>query len=238
MGPGRRFFNFMDRKAVLGHHAAMNKLTALFLALALLGCDRSHSQIYVRSGLTAQQLRYVNGVAQEYGQLNFTIHTLLTDVYANPNPTTAARHMVWVEIPIWRLKNGQKVPGKTRIQVFHLLAPEVHAIFTEIFHGPERFPIKEIGGFQWRRGNLRSLHNYGLAIDINPQENPQISQDGRVLVGESWQPGLNPYSITPNGDVVRAFTRRAWVWGANFRRPDYMHFGFYENKSRVPFKRR
>ena len=136
MGPGHRFFNFMDRKAVLGHHAAMKKLTALFLALALLGCDRSHSQIYVRSGLTAQQLRYVNGVAQEYGQLNFTIHTLLTDVYANPNPTTAARHMVWVEIPIWRLKNGQKVPGKTRIQVFHLLAPEVHAIFTEIFHGP------------------------------------------------------------------------------------------------------
>ena len=40
--------------------------------------------------------------------------------------------------------------------------------------------------------------------------------------------GSNPYSIKPDGDVVRAFTKRGWIWGANFRTRDYMHFGFAE----------
>ena len=48
--------------------------------------------------------------------------------------------------------------------------------------------------------------------------------EGKVLVGKKWEPGQNPYSITPDGDVVRAFSRRGWVWGATYRRPDYMHF--------------
>lgn len=26
----------------------------------------------------------------------------------------------------------------------------------------------------------------------------------------------NPYSIKPNGDVVKAFRKRGWVWGENF----------------------
>lgn len=57
-------------------------------------------------------------------------------------------------------------------------------------------------------------------------ENPQLSPEGNVLVGKKWEPGKNPYSITPDGDVVRAFTSRGWVWGAGYRRPDYMHFDF------------
>ena len=43
-------------------------------------------------------------------------------------------------------------------------------------------------------------------------------------MGKKWEPGQNPYSITPDGDVVRAFSRRGWVWGATYRRSDYMHF--------------
>ena len=154
------------------------------------------------------------------------IETELEDVYENPSHATAVKHMVWVEIPVWKLKNGQKVPGKMKVQVLNLLADEVKEIFTEIYNGPEKFPIKSIGGYEWRSNGISSLHSLGRAIDINPDENPQLSPEGKVLVGKKWEPGQNPYSITPDGDVVRAFTSRGWVWGAGYRRPDYMHFDF------------
>ena len=67
--------------------------------------------------------------------------------------------MVWVEIPVWKLKNGQKVPGKMKVQVLNLLADEVKEIFTEIYNGPEKFPIKSIGGYEWRSNGISSLHS-------------------------------------------------------------------------------
>ena len=161
------------------------------------------------------------------------IETELEDVYNNPSHATAVKYMVWVEVPVWNLKNGKKVSSKARIQVLNLLADEVKEIFTEIYNGPEKFPIKSVGGYNWRSNGIESLHSLGRAIDINPDENPQLSPDGVVLVGKKWEPYQNPYSITPEGDVVRAFTSRGWVWGANYTRPDYMHFDF---PTRVEFE--
>ena len=161
------------------------------------------------------------------------IETELADVYSNPSHATAVKHMVWVEVPVWNLKNGKKVSSKARIQVLNLLADEVKEIFTEIYNGPEKVPIKSVGGYNWRPNGIESLHSLGRAIDINPDENPQLSPDGVVLVGKKWEPYQNPYSITPEGDVVRAFTSRGWVWGANYTRPDYMHFDF---PTRVEFE--
>lgn len=140
----------------------------------------------------------------------------------------AERHMVFIEVPVWRLsENGRKVSGTENIQVLNVLAREVKEIFEEIYRGKEKFPVKRIIGYSWRE-SLKSLHSTGRAIDINPEENPQISRDGKVLVGKKWEPGINPYSIRPDGDVVRAFTKRGWVWGENFKTKDYMHFGFDE----------
>ena len=161
------------------------------------------------------------------------IETELADVYSNPSHATAVKHMVWIEVPVWNLKNGKKVSSRARIQVLNLLADEVKEIFTEIYNGPEKFPIKSVGGYNWRPNGIESLHSLGRAIDINPDENPQLSPDGVVLVGKKWEPYQNPYSITPEGDVVRAFTSRGWVWGANYTRPDYMHFDF---PTRVEFE--
>ncbi len=119
------------------------------------------------------------------------IETELEDFYENPSHATAVKHMVWVEIPVWKLKNGQKVPGKMKVQVLNLLAEEVKEIFTEIYNGPEKFPIKSIGGYEWRSNGISSLHSLGRAIDINPDENPQLSPEGKVLVGKKWEPGQN-----------------------------------------------
>ena len=168
----------------------------------------------------------VDPMWEYYIEYHERIETELEDVYNNPSHATDVKHMVWVEVPVWNLKNGKKVSSKARIQVLNLLADEVKEIFTEIYNGPEKFPIKSVGGYNWRQNGIESLHSLGRAIDINPDENPQISADGEVLVGKKWEPGINPYSITPDGDVVKAFSKKGWTWGAGFSRADYMHFDF------------
>ena len=139
----------------------------------------------------------------------------------------AESRLVWVEVPVWRLKDGKKVSDTERFQILDVLANDVKEIFHEIHKGKEKFPIKNLIGYSWR-GIFKSLHSTGRAIDLNPEENPQVNSNGKAIVGKSWQPGSNPYSIKPDGDVVRAFTKRGWIWGANFRTRDYMHFGFAE----------
>lgn len=159
--------------------------------------------------------RYMQSVLDQYARIE-----------ANPTPETAAREMAWVEIPVWRLRNGQKVPDTTRIQVLSSIAEEVKAIFTEIYNGPEQFPIESIGGYSWRSNGLNSYHSAGIAIDINPDQNPQVREDGTVLVGRKWEPGVNPYSIGRDSDVVKVFGKYGWGWGAGFKTKDYMHFEF------------
>ena len=145
-------------------------------------------------------------------------------IAANPTPEAAQAEMVWVEIPVWRLKNGQKTAGTDKVQVLSSIADEVKAIFTEIYNGPEQFPIQSIGAYSWRGNGLGSYHSAGMAIDINPDQNPQVRMDGTVLVGNKWEPGVNPYSIGRDSDVVKAFGKYGWTWGAMFSTKDYMHF--------------
>ena len=139
----------------------------------------------------------------------------------------AESRLVWVEVPVWRLKDGKKVSDTERFQILDVLANDVKEIFHEIHKGKEKFPIKNLIGYSWR-GSFKSLHSTGRAIDLNPEENPQVNSNGKAIVGKSWQPGSHPNSIKPDGDVVRAFTKRGRIWGANFRTRDYMHFGFAE----------
>ena len=43
-----------------------------------------------------------------------------------------------------------------------------------------------------------------------------------------WAPGENPYSIPPNGDVVKSFKKYGWGWGGEWRsKRDYMHFSYF-----------
>jgi len=73
-----------------------------------------------------------------------------------------------------------------------------------------------------------SKHSSGRAIDINPRTNPMVA-DGAIFppAGSAFiDRKKNAPGILRAGDgVVRAFTRRGWVWGgawATMR--DYQHF--------------
>ena len=133
--------------------------------------------------------------------------------------------MVTITVPVWRLSNGSKVSSTATFSVHNAIADKVKLVFEEIYNGPEKFPIKDVGGYAWRGG--RSEHNGGTAIDINANENYCIYNNGTVI-GKYWKPYDDPYSIKPYGDVVNAFERHGFTWGGDaWRNPkDYMHFSY------------
>ena len=73
-----------------------------------------------------------------------------------------------------------------------------------------------------------SEHAYGRAIDVNPIENPYVTDSGHVsppagagFADRSHAKGV----IHRGGPVVRAFAAIGWEWGGNWSWPkDYQHF--------------
>lgn len=81
-------------------------------------------------------------------------------------------------------------------------------------------------------GTSYSQHAYGLAVDVNPFQNPYVRElaGGRTVLPELASAYLDrgdvrPGMITPDGPVVRAFARIGWSWGGDYRSlKDYQHF--------------
>jgi hypothetical protein len=78
-------------------------------------------------------------------------------------------------------------------------------------------------------GGVWSEHAYGRALDLNPLENPYVTESGYVS-----PPAGAPYAdrsrrakglIHRGGPVVDAFAAAGWEWGGNWPWPrDYQHF--------------
>jgi hypothetical protein len=81
--------------------------------------------------------------------------------------------------------------------------------------------------FNYRKvkgSKVLSAHSYGMAIDINPIQNPQIK--GKVI-----QPPNAKYdskvkgTILRDSEVVKEFIKRGWQWGGRWKSSkDYQHF--------------
>ena len=77
-------------------------------------------------------------------------------------------------------------------------------------------------------GTSLSAHSYGIAIDINPVQNPYVN-GGTVLPdsGAAYTDRANvrPGMIVRPGVVVNAFEEVGWSWGGDFNSlKDYQHF--------------
>ncbi|AXC16233.1 hypothetical protein ACPOL_7033 (plasmid) [Acidisarcina polymorpha] len=127
-------------------------------------------------------------------------------------------------------------------------AQEASAIFQELYD--IRFPINKIDpyenyevgggnaekdvtvGFYCRKAQDAptewSGHAYGIAVDLNPFDNPFHD------VKEGWWPqGSDARSkrddakgkVSPNTEAFQIFARHGWAWGGFYSgEPDYMHF--------------
>jgi hypothetical protein len=107
------------------------------------------------------------------------------------------------------------------------------------FYGPKRDRAEDVtASFECRQAvpspctggsgtGTWSMHAYGLAVDINPRENPYVG------CGQSSDPTAQAYRdrgrMRPGmigGRTVRAFAAAGWGWGGSWRgnTKDYMHF--------------
>ena len=73
-----------------------------------------------------------------------------------------------------------------------------------------------------------STHAYGVAIDINPVENPYL-ESGQVhpRAGKAYldRSNVRPGMAVRGGLLVSAFTSVGWQWGGRWTgTPDYQHF--------------
>jgi hypothetical protein len=77
-----------------------------------------------------------------------------------------------------------------------------------------------------------SNHSFGVAIDINPKHNGlytncfQFGPQCKRIRGGHWRPHQDPFSLKPDGNVVKALQRIGLKWGGRIqgRQKDFMHF--------------
>ena len=82
-----------------------------------------------------------------------------------------------------------------------------------------------------RGGTEFSQHAYGLAVDLNPFQNPYRNDDvvlpelASAYLDRSW---VRPGMATPRGPAVRAFASIGWEWGGDWSSlKDYQHFSLH-----------
>lgn len=75
-----------------------------------------------------------------------------------------------------------------------------------------------------RDANIVSYHSKGLAIDINPLQNPHIKR-GKTIPEEAEYDKSKPGTIADSSRIVKEFRKRGWMWGGFWRSSkDYQHF--------------
>lgn len=168
--------------------------------------------------------------------------TLAAALTGTAAPPTVTALLCLLEVHYYafdgKLHQGQLVVHKN-------FREEVAVIFTII--QARRFPVGKVipivhydwsdeasmadnnsSAFNYRpvAGTTRlSRHAEGLAIDINPCQNPVVYGDGASLpAGAKYRPGASG-ALAREGPIVQAFVARGWHWGGDFtNRRDYHHF--------------
>ena len=71
---------------------------------------------------------------------------------------------------------------------------------------------------------ILSMHANGLAIDINPKQNPYVKNRQSIPAGSEYKLN-NIGTIKPDSKIVKVFKERGWTWGGDWKSlKDYQHF--------------
>lgn len=73
--------------------------------------------------------------------------------------------------------------------------------------------------------NKLSNHAFGIAIDINPFQNPAVYNDGKISPKGSKYNIKVPGTIIKDSLIYNEFIKRGWNWGGEWNSlKDYQHF--------------
>jgi len=191
------------------------------------GHDYTFTPIFTREPLPEHIIRQITGVTfHETTPFGYDYLTYLTITHVNFYGESVIGHLI----------------------VAASIGYEVLDIFREIYEGG--FPIHSMRlidyfdasdylsmaannshafNFRYIAGTTTiSRHGFGVAIDINPIQNPYIRGDviwpaaGAEYLDRSY---VRPGMIVPGNVVYNAFMSRGWTWGGYWTWPrDYHHF--------------
>jgi hypothetical protein len=167
-----------------------------------------------------------------------------------PGCPVPLRDLRALEVTYWNFE-GEVRTGP--LVVHRKVAEDILWVFRRLFRA--RFPIKHLvlppkwrpprPADYWDRrptspsaahncrpatgSTLWSEHAYGLAIDINPLQNPYVRSDGSTLrhIARPFRDRSlrRKGMIHDGGVVVRSFAAIGWEWGGHWHTlKDYMHF--------------
>lgn len=132
-----------------------------------------------------------------------------------------------------------RLPGLEPFKVCRYLEPKLRPVLLDLLERQE--PVYKVIGY--RVGKTRgkvdgqgnrtgfSNHSYGVAIDINPEQNGlydnciEYGPACRLIKGGAWHPE-KPGSWTEGSTVVQAMESLGLKWGGKIagRQKDFMHF--------------
>ena len=182
----------------------------------------------------------------EYRPINEEIEKIITGVSWKQNDTVKIDDLCYVKVTYW---GYDEKPHIGELIVNKDIGKEVIEIFKELYAA--KFPIMKMklideydaidsksmadnntSAFCYREvdgkpGKL-SKHSYGIAIDINPVQNPYV-YNGKVspISGSDYldRSKISEGMIVANDVCYKAFTSRGWTWGGNWKyEKDYQHF--------------
>lgn len=169
----------------------------------------------------------------------------MKDVSWKPSAPVSLEELSYVKVTYWGFDNREHIG---ELIVHEKVAEEVVEIFEELYK--EKFPIEKVklideygadddlsmadnntSSFCYRKvsgSEKLSKHSYGIAIDINPLQNPYIKgnsvspEGGKEYLDRN---NLRKGMIVKNDICYRAFTSRGWIWGGDWKSvKDYQHF--------------
>lgn len=181
-----------------------------------------------------------------YSPLSENVTKRITGSSYKENDEIKIEDLVYVQITHWGFDDKEHIGD---IIINKKLADEVVEIFIELYEA--KFPIEKIkiideydandklsmldnntSAFCYREmvGSKSKLskHSYGIAIDINPVQNPYVKNN--IVLPESSKTYLDRSNIRKGmiveGDICHdAFKRRGWTWGGEWNSlKDYQHF--------------
>jgi hypothetical protein len=147
-----------------------------------------------------------------------------------------------------RTRAGQLVVNKAAVRplsrtfrrLYAIRFPVRHMRFSD-FYGPQRGRPHDgdvTASFECRQAvpspctggtgtGTWSMHAYGLAVDLNPRENPYVGcGQSRDPTAQSYRDRSRKRRGMVGGRTVRAFGSVGWGWGGSWsgNTKDYMHF--------------
>ncbi|MDF2545208.1 MAG: D-alanyl-D-alanine carboxypeptidase [Anaerosolibacter sp.] len=227
-------------------------LVAATLLLSV-GCTKIQDAEAVKPPETRVQQNSTMEAAKIEEQLSFTVSVLPYEIIEKIDGVSwkigspvALEQLAYVKVLYWGF-DGETHEGE--LVVHGAVAEEILEIFQILYES--KFPIEKIrlvdeyGGnddlsmednntsaFNFREvadsKGVLSKHSYGIAIDINPIQNPYVT-GGKIspAAGKNYiDRTVVQKGMIVKGDVCyKAFTDRGWTWGGEWKSlKDYQHF--------------